>query len=147
YLFLATALALVSLVSDYAKVRTVVEDRRSMVGAVGASMRFLRRRPFRAFGLYLMSALASLVVMRLWYSAAPAASASIGMAFLMTQVYLLVRVWAKLAWVAGEVVFFQGELAHATYTAAPLAIWPDSPAAEALENLAARNRSSSSHEA
>ena len=47
--------------------------------------------------------------------------ASIGMAFLMTQVYLLVRVWAKLAWIAGEVVFFQGELAHATYTAAPLA--------------------------
>jgi len=36
---------------------------------------------------------------------------------------------------AGEVVFFQGELAHATYTAAPLQMWPDSPAAEAIENL------------
>lgn len=139
YLVFAAALALVSLVSDYAKVRAVVEDRRSMFGAVGAALRFIRRRPFRVFGLYLMSAIASLLVMRLWYSAAPAASASIGMAFLMTQVYLLVRVWAKLAWIAGEVVFFQGELAHATYTAAPLQMWPDSPAAEAIENLVARN--------
>ena len=140
YLVFALMLAFVSIVSDYAKVRAVVEDRRSMVGAVGASMRFLRRRPFRAFGLYLMSALAALIVIRLWYSAAPSAWASVGMAFLMTQVYLLARVWAKLAWIAGEVVFFQGELAHATYTAAPLAMWPDSPAAEALENLTARNR-------
>jgi len=140
YLAFALALALVSIVSDYAKVRAVVEDRRSMIGAVGAAIRFLRRRPFRAFGLYLLSAVASLLVMRLWYSAAPAATVSIGMAFLMTQVYLLVRVWAKLAWIAGEVVFFQGELAHATYTAAPLQMWPDSPAAEAIENLVSRNR-------
>jgi hypothetical protein len=139
YVVFALALALVSIISDYAKVRAVVEDRRSMFGAVGAAMRFLRRRPFRAFGLYLLSAVASLLVMRLWYSAAPAATVSIGMAFLMTQVYLLVRVWAKLAWIAGEVVFFQGELAHATYTAAPLQMWPDSPAAEAIENLVARN--------
>ena len=36
---------------------------------------------------------------------------------------------------ASEVVFFQGELAHASYTAAAPLIWPDSPAAEALENL------------
>lgn len=139
YLAFAAALAVVSIVSDYAKVRAVVEDRRSMIGAVGAAMRFLRRRPFRAFGLYLMSAVASLLVMRLWYSAAPAAWAPVGTAFLMTQLYLLVRVWAKLAWIAGEVVFFQGELAHATYTAAPLEMWPDSPAAEAIENLVARN--------
>ena len=40
---------------------------------------------------------------------------------------------------AAEVVFFQGELAHATYTAAPLPTWPDSPAAEALENLTNRS--------
>ncbi|MEO6222651.1 MAG: hypothetical protein ABIP90_05330 [Vicinamibacterales bacterium] len=139
YVAFALTLALVSIVSDYAKVRAVVEDRRSMVGAVGAALRFLRRRPFRTIGLYLLSALGSLVVMRLWYSAAPPAWASVGMSFLMTQVYLLARVWSKLAWVAGEVVFFQGELAHATYTAAPLEMWPDSPAAEAIENLIDRN--------
>jgi len=140
YLVFALALALVSLVSDYAKVRAVVEDRRSMLGAIGASMRFLRRRAFRAVGLYLLSAVASLLVIRIWFTAAPAGWESVAMAFLLTQVYLLARVWAKLAWMAGEVVFFQGELAHATYTAAPLEMWPDSPAAEALDNLIARNR-------
>lgn len=135
YLVLAAALALVNLIADYAKVRAVVEDRRSMIGALGASMRFLRRRPFRAFGLYLLSALAALVVVRLWFTAAPPATAPVATAFLLTQVYLLLRVWSKLAWMAGEVVFFQGELAHATYTATPELVWPDSPAAEALENL------------
>jgi hypothetical protein len=135
YLALAAALAVVNIVADYAKVRAVVEDRRSMISALGASLRFLRRRPFRAAGLYLLSALASAVVVRLWFTAAPAAGASVATAFLLTQLYLLLRVWAKLAWMAGEVVFFQGELAHATYTAAPLPMWPDSPAAEALENL------------
>ncbi len=140
YLVFALALALVSLIADYAKVRAVVEDRRSMISALGASMRFLRRRPFRVFGLYLLSALASIVVVRVWFTAAPSAWASVPVAFLLTQVYLLFRVWAKLAWMAGEVVFFQGELAHATYTAAPLQMWPDSPAAEAIENLVSRTR-------
>jgi hypothetical protein len=36
---------------------------------------------------------------------------------------------------ASQVVYFQRALAHADYTAAPLPIWPDSPAAEAIENL------------
>ncbi len=140
YLVFAASLAVVSLIADYAKVRAVVEDRRSMVGALGASLRFVRRRPFRVFGLYLLSAVASVIVVRLWFTAAPSAWASVPVAFLLTQMYLLLRVWSKLAWMAGEVVFFQGELAHATYTAAPLPMWPDSPAAEAIENLAARNR-------
>jgi hypothetical protein len=139
YVVFALALALVSIVSDYAKVRAVVEDRRSMIGALGASIRFLRRRPLRALGLYLLSALAALIIIRLWYSAAPEAWESIGWAFLTTQVYMLARVWAKLAWIAAEVVFFQGELAHSTYTAAPLEMWPDSPAAEAIENLVDRS--------
>lgn len=138
YVVFLAALALVSLISDYAKVRTVVEDRRSMIGAAGAAIRFLRRRPFRVIGLYLLSALAAAVVVRLWYSAAPAAWESVAWAFLVTQVYLLLRIWTRLVWMAGEVVFFQGELAHATYTAAPLPVWPDSPAAEALENLTRR---------
>jgi hypothetical protein len=147
YVVFAGALAVVSLVADYAKVRAVIEDRRSMVGAIGASMRFIRRRPVRVFGLYLLSALASLIVIRFWFTAAPAASASIPVAFVLTQVYLLLRVWAKLAWMAAEVVFFQGELAHATYTAAPLQMWPDSPAAEAIENLVSLRTPGKSHEA
>ena len=132
------ALMLVSLVADFAKVRAVVEDRRSMIGALAASIRFLRRRPFRAASLYLVNAIALSVVLVLWFETAPSASAPTWLALLVGQVYLLFRLWTKLAFMASEVAFFQGELAHAGYTAAPQPIWPESPAAEAIDNLAGR---------
>ena len=73
------------------------------------------------------------MVLRLWLQVAPSASAPAWLALLLAELYLLVRVWAKLAFMGSEVVFFQGELAHAEYSAAPPVIWPDSPAAEAIE--------------
>ncbi len=129
-----------NVVADFAKVRAVVEDRHSMVGAIGASLRFIRRRPFRVTGLYVLNAIAFLVILRLWLQMAPAAADPAWLALLLSEVYLLVRVWAKLAFMASEVVFFQGELAHAQYAAMPEPIWPDSPAAEAIENLTRRGR-------
>jgi hypothetical protein len=136
YGVLALALGLVSVVADFAKVRAVVEDRRSMVGAVGAALRFVRRRAVRVSGLYLLNGLAFVAILVVWRWTAPSGAASPWLALLVTQVYLLARVWAKLAFMASEVVFFQGELAHAHYTAAPDVVWPDSPAAEAIDNLA-----------
>lgn len=138
YAIFVLALAAVGAVADFAKVRTVVEDRRSMLGAVGASLRFIRRRPLRIAGLFLLNALSWLVILRLWFSIAPGAGASVWWAFLITELYLLARVSAKLAFMASEVVFFQGDLAHAQYTAAPEIVWPDSPAAEAIRNLSQR---------
>ncbi len=135
YVVFALAIALVNVVADFAKVRAVVEDRHSMVGAIGASLRFMRRRPFRVAGLYLLNAIAFLVILRLWLQIAPSATAPTWLALLATELYLLLRVWAKLAFMASEVVFFQGELAHAQYTAAPPLRWPDSPAAEAIRDL------------
>lgn len=132
YAVFLALLALVNLVADYAKVRAVVEDRRSMISALTSSMRFVRRRFFRTTGLYLLNIVAALVITRLWMQAAPPATAAPWLALLITQIYLLLRVWAKLAFMASETVFFQGELAHAQYTAAPEPIWPDSPAAEAI---------------
>jgi hypothetical protein len=129
------ALAIVGAVADFAKVRAVVEDRRGMLGAVAASIRFIRRRPLRVLGLYLLNLLALAVILRLWVQAEPGAGAPSWVALLLVLLYLVGRIWAKLAFMASEVVFFQGELAHADYTAAPLPIWPDSPEAEAMENL------------
>lgn len=129
------ALAMVNLVSDYARVRIVVEDRHSAVGAFGAAVRFIRRRPVRVLGLYVLSAVVAAVIVRLWAGAVPAGSGGSGWMFLATALYVVGRVWARLTWMAGEVVFFQGELAHASYVAAPMPVWPDSPAAEALDQL------------
>ena len=125
----------VNLVIDYAKIRLVVEDRRSVISALGASMRFLRRRPFRAFSLYLVNGVGFLFVIRLWFQAAPQAWDTPLIAFIITQMYLLGRVWLRLTFLASETVFFQGELAHAGYTARPPHVWPNSPAEEAVHNL------------
>jgi hypothetical protein len=125
----------VNTIADFAKVRAVVEDRRSALATLGASIRFVRRRPLRILGLYLLNVLVFLVIARLWLQIAPTASTSTWSALLAAQLFLLARVWAKLAFMASEIVFFQGELAHATYTAAPEPTWPDSPAIEAIRNL------------
>jgi hypothetical protein len=122
---------------DYAKVRAVVEDRRSMFGALMAAKRFIRRRIRRVAGVYFLNALVFLIVIRFWYEVAPRATMPIWSSFLITQVYLLLRTMTKLAFMASEVVFFQGELAHAGYTAARAPEWPESASEEAIGNLSA----------
>ena len=135
YLVFVSLLIAVNLIADFAKVRAVVEDRRSVISALGAGLRFIRRRPGRVLALYLLNVLAAAVVLRLWLQTAPGVAAPTWLVLLGGQVYILARVWAKLAFMASEVVFFQGELAHANFTAAPEPIWPDSPAVEAIKNL------------
>ncbi len=57
YLVFGAVLLAVNLIFDYAKVRAVVEDRRSMVGAIAAGTRFVRRHPAAVAGLWLMNGL------------------------------------------------------------------------------------------
>jgi hypothetical protein len=140
YAVFAAALVVVGAVTDFAKVRAVVEDRRGMLGALAASIRFIRRRPLRVLALYVLNLFALIVILRLWVQAEPGADASSWLALLLVLLYLVGRIWARLAFMASEVVFFQGELAHADYTAAPLPVWPDSPEAEAMDNLKAEGR-------
>jgi len=122
----------VGIIADFAKVRSVVEDRRSMLGALAASVRFTRRRPLRIVLLYMLNAVVMLAIVLTWLSF----RGRLAWTLLDVSVTTLLLIWTRLAFMASEVVFFQRELAHATYTAAPLPIWPDSPAAEAIENLA-----------
>jgi hypothetical protein len=136
YVAFGLMLAWVNAVADFAKVRAVVEDRRSMLGAIDAALRFMGRRALRVTGLYFLNVLAFAVILRLWLQIAPSASAPAWVALLAAETYLLARVWAKLAFMASEIVFFQGELAHAGYAAAPPIVWPDSPEAEAIYDSA-----------
>jgi hypothetical protein len=126
------ALAAVNLVADFAKVRAVVEDRRSMVGAIASALRFIGRRPLGAVALYVLNVAAALVVLRLWMQAAPIAATPLWLTVLGSQLYLLARILARLAFMASEVAFFQGELARAGYASAPEPVWPESPAVEAV---------------
>lgn len=135
HLMFAAALGLVAMAADFARIRMVVEDRHSALGGLMAALRFMRRRPLRTAGLYALSALPSVVVIRLWFSAAPVDDEGLAYYVTVVMLYIVLRVAASLWWTASLIVFFQGELAHATYTAAPLPIWPDSPAAEGIRNL------------
>lgn len=137
YVVFAALTAAVVAIFDYAKVRAVVEDRRSALGALAAGFRFVRHRPGRVAGLFLLNALVLLIVMALYAIVAPGAGgagASAWVALVIGQLYLLARLWTKLLFYASEVAFFQGELAHVAYTAAPPMVWPESPAAEAIVN-------------
>ena len=120
-----------NLVFDYAKVRAVVEDRRSMIGALSAGFRFVRRNLGATVGLYALNSLAFLGVLSLYYNAAPGATANT-LAFAIGQLLIVLRVIVRLQFAGSQTALFQGRLAHAGYVARPLARWPDSPSAEAI---------------
>ncbi len=104
--------AAVNFLCLFARVRLVVEDRRSAVGALLAAGRFVRRNP------------GSGIVYTLWMAAAVAVALAARGAAPIVALPLL----------ASAVIFFQSRLAHAGYTAAPPIQWPESPAAEAIAN-------------
>lgn len=124
-------LLVVNLIVDYAKVRAVVEDRRSMIGALAAGWRFVRRHPLAALMLYALDALLFLIVIGIYYLIAPPANQHTA-AFAVGQLYIVLRVIVRLQFAASQIALFQGRLAHAGYVARPIPRWPDSPAAEAL---------------
>ncbi|MGE5243792.1 MAG: hypothetical protein ACM3SQ_06165 [Betaproteobacteria bacterium] len=135
YVVFGVVLAGCNLVFDYAKVRAVVEDRRSMLGALLAAVRFVRRNYAAAVALYVADFALFLVVVAAYGLVAPGAGPA-GLAtwigFAVGQSYVLARLIVKLIFWASETALFQGRLAHAGYVAAPARTWPDSPAAEAI---------------
>jgi hypothetical protein len=129
-------LVALNVIVDYARVRIVVEDRRSAVGALLAGFRFVRHNP-AALYLYVLNGAAFVVLVLLYGLASPGAPGG-GFAMWATlaigQLYIVGRHYLKLLFYSSEVALFQGSLAHAGYTAFPPVVWPDSPAAEAIVN-------------
>jgi len=122
---LGSLVFVVHAVFDYAKVRMVVEDRRSALGALSASIRFIRRNPGAALTLAALNA--SLAAATWWL----AATFTIGLSAAV-YAYLIARALLRLIFAASAIALFQSRLAHAGYTARALATWPESPAAEAV---------------
>jgi hypothetical protein len=135
YAAFATLLLACNLVFDYARIRTVVEDRRSAIGALVAGARFVRRHP-ATLRLYLMNGAGFILLVLVYALVAPGAPSglAIWIALALGQLYILLRHYVKLLFYASQTAFFQGSLAHAAYTAAPAVVWPESPAAESIGN-------------
>jgi hypothetical protein len=134
YAVFGVLLLAVNLLFDYAKIRMVVEDRRSAIGALTAAVRFIRRHPRQTVAVYLLNALLFLVVIAIYFVLAPGAGggALVWIAFLIGQLYIVARIVVRLTFAASQIALFQRRLAHAGYVARPVPRWPDSPAASAL---------------
>jgi hypothetical protein len=137
YAIFGALLIACNVVFDYARIRIVVEDRRSAIAAVLAGGRFVRRHAAGVLGLYGLNAVAFLVLLVVYALLAPGAprsGVSMWAALVLGESYIVGRHYLKLLFYASETAFFQGALAHAAYTAAPVPVWPDSPAAEMIAN-------------
>jgi len=132
YVVFGAVVLAVNLIVDYTKVRAVVEDRRSMVMALFAALRFVRRNLPAALTVYLLNLSVFLIVLLFYYLVAPGASGPVWIALVAGQMFILLRVAVRLQFAASQIALFQGRLAHAQYTALPTPTWPDSPAAEAI---------------
>ena len=135
YLLFGIVLLKINLVFDYARIRLVVEDRRSAIGALRASIQFLWRHPLDVTALYALDGAGFVLLLALWSVAAPGVYGTglmMWLAFAVGQLYLLARLAIKLHFLASQTALFQSHLAHATYTAAPAPAWPESPAAELI---------------
>lgn len=134
YAVFAALVAACNLAFDYAKVRAVVEDRRSMLGALAASVRFIRRNADAAL-LYLIDVGMFVVVLAIYAVVAPGAAggrAMVWLGFFVGQVYVAARLWVKLVFWASATALFQSRLAHAGYVAIVPPIWPESPVVDAI---------------
>jgi hypothetical protein len=133
YLVFGSLLLLASLVFDYTKVRAIVEDRRSMIGAIAAGVRFIRRNFSAVVSLYLLNGLLFLAVVIVYALVAPGAGSSgvgVWLGFAVSQLYLLARLWVRLVFFASETCLFQGRLAHAGYVAGAPVPRPEPPIVE-----------------
>jgi hypothetical protein len=110
YLLFALALALPHVLFDYAKVRMVLEDRRSAVGALRAAGRLLRRHAGRIAALYAANVALLLAVIGAYALVAPGAGSAgwlVWAGFIVSQVYIAARLWARLVFWASEAALFE----------------------------------------
>jgi hypothetical protein len=143
YLAFAIVLVAVNLVFDYARIRIVVEDRRSAIGSVIASLRFIRRNVLAVSGVYVLNTLLFLALIGIYAAVAGGRAPGGAAAWAMLaagEIYILLRHYLKLTFYASETALFQATLAHAGYTASPPVVWPDSPAAESIVNAVPESR-------
>jgi len=135
YVLFGALLVVVNVIFDYAKIRIVVEDRRSALGALSAAMRFVWRQRRRVAALYALNAMAFLILIAIWAVVAPSARSgglTLWLGFLVAQLYVLGRLALKLQFLAAQTALFQSRLAHASYAATPVPAWPESPPAELI---------------
>jgi hypothetical protein len=135
YLVFGSLLVASAALFDYARIRMVVEDRRSALGALAAAFGFLLRRRGPVSALLGLNAILFLALIAIWALVAPGVGGGglrVWAGFALSQAYVLARLLLKLQVIASQTSLFQASLAHASYTAAPEPVWPEAPDAELM---------------
>jgi len=137
YALFAAVLAFFSVILDYARIRIVVEERRSALAAVAAAARFVRRHFGAVAAVYLLNCalfLGLAAVYALLAPSVPGQGIALWSALLLGQTFIVGRHYLKLVFYASQCALFQSALAHAPYTGGPHLAWPESPAVESIIN-------------
>ena len=124
-------------VLDYAKIRTVGEDRRSMVFAITAGFRFVVRRPGELVRLYLLDATIGFIgfgsfALGYYYPVPVGLPWLLVLLLLVALGFVVVLGWVPLLFLSTQTAFFQDELAFPGYTAGASVGPPDSPITEVV---------------
>jgi hypothetical protein len=105
-------LALLGMVTDYARISMVVAGRKSALAALAEGLSFVARRPFAAPGLVIVFTAAMLGLFALYASAAPGAAETSPLGILgvlvVGQVFLLARLALRLGLMAAELALYEG---------------------------------------
>lgn len=111
--FLAALLLLsvVHMVFDYARIAVVADDERKVLKALGHALRFLRKRFFRSWALYLLIVAGFLAGTGAFYVVlgrfSGPTTAAVLLGFLWMQVYIVFRVWTKTLFFAAQAEFYR----------------------------------------
>ncbi len=112
-LLVVALLGLVNLIFGYAKIVVVYEGGRSSLGAFLRAARFVAGHPGKTIGLYLALALVALMAIVLYTFLAPGAgqstAISIALAFLVGQLYLVVRLALRLTFFGAQMRLYESE--------------------------------------
>lgn len=130
YALFGALLAALHIVTDVARVRAIVENRRSMLGAYLAAWRLLRARPLAVLGIYLLTGVMLAIWLLLYASIAPGASTSgawVWIALVAGQLYLAGRLWLKLQVPAALIALYRAEVARGELDLMPPPVWPETP--------------------
>lgn len=107
----ALLLTLVHACFGFAKVATVVDERRSMLFAAARGIAFVARYPTKALGLYYGYVLAGGMLLVLFAMIAPGAGQetreAVIRAFIVAQLFLLAKLYLRQSLLAGQVALYQ----------------------------------------
>lgn len=114
---LALMFAFVNMVFDYAKIATVVNDRKGMFRETFRALRFAFGNFLSAFGLYLIIAIAGLALFLalnyLRWSVDQSSAGAVLLAILLGQIVIAGRMWTRLVFYSAEMHLYK-KLAPAT---------------------------------